>query len=209
MRCKNGVAVNYCEPYMRRRDPDCMVVADDRPTDKTPFADRFDVPYAELRRGVLNWLAEQDLVLLPFHAGGPRCGYESLLVAPKNAAFFAAGLASLQSMIPAGQLRTGFQPRVIIYLAPPFRHSHCEGRQVVVHHRGDDLHEMLAMNLYPGPSAKKGIYGALLTIGEQEGWVTLHGSTVEVVTPYDNIVTIMHEGASGGGKSEMLEYAQP
>jgi hypothetical protein len=28
-----------------------------------------------------------------------------------------------------------------------------------------------------------------------------------VVTPYDNVVTIMHEGASGGGKSEMLEYA--
>ena len=65
---------------------------------------------------------------------------------------------------------------------------------------------MYALNLYPGPSAKKGIYGALINIGEQEGWTTLHGSTVEVVTPYDNIVTIMHEGASGGGKSEMLEY---
>ncbi len=26
-----------------------------------------------------------------------------------------------------------------------------------------------------------------------------------VVTPYDNILTIMHEGASGGGKSEMIE----
>ena len=63
-----------------------------------------------------------------------------------------------------------------------------------------------SLNLYPGPSAKKGIYGVLINIGEQEDWTTLHGSTVEVVTPYDNIVTIMHEGASGGGKSEMLEY---
>ncbi len=27
------------------------------------------------------------------------------------------------------------------------------------------------------------------------------------MTPYDNVVTIMHEGASGGGKSEMLEHA--
>jgi hypothetical protein len=26
-----------------------------------------------------------------------------------------------------------------------------------------------------------------------------------VITPYDNIITIMHEGASGGGKSEMIE----
>ncbi|MEN0111074.1 MAG: DUF4914 family protein, partial [Planctomycetota bacterium] len=31
-------------------------------------------------------------------------------------------------------------------------------------------------------------------------------STVEVVTPYENATVIMHEGASGGGKSEMLEY---
>ncbi|MEW5867406.1 MAG: DUF4914 family protein, partial [Bacillota bacterium] len=33
-RVRNGVAANYVEPYMRRRDPDCMVIADDLPTDK-------------------------------------------------------------------------------------------------------------------------------------------------------------------------------
>jgi len=27
-----------------------------------------------------------------------------------------------------------------------------------------------------------------------------------VITPYENRVTFMHEGASGGGKSEMLEH---
>jgi hypothetical protein len=59
--------------------------------------------------------------------------------------------------------------------------------------------------LYPGPSAKKGTYGVLIHQGEQEGWITAHASTVQVVTPYDNMVTILHEGASGGGKSEMLE----
>jgi len=64
---------------------------------------------------------------------------------------------------------------------------------------------MFAYNLYPGPSAKKGIYGVLINLGEDEGWVTAHCSTVQVVTPYDNTITIMHEGASGGGKSEMLE----
>ena len=58
---------------------------------------------------------------------------------------------------------------------------------------------------YPGPSAKKGIYGVLINIGELEDWVTVHASTVKVTTPYDNTVTIMHEGASGGGKSEMIE----
>jgi len=46
----------------------------------------------------------------------------------------------------------------------------------------------------------------LLNIGEDDSQVTLHGSTVQVVTPYDNVTTFMHEGASGAGKSEMLEY---
>ena len=65
---------------------------------------------------------------------------------------------------------------------------------------------MFSYNLYPGPSAKKGVYGMLLDLGEQEQWVTLHASVVRVVTPYDNKVTIIHEGATGGGKSEMLEH---
>jgi hypothetical protein len=73
--------------------------------------------------------------------------------------------------------------------------------------RRDGLHELFSYNLYPGPSAKKGIYGVLLGLREREGWVTNHCSTVQVITPYDNVVTIMHEGASGGGKSEMLEQA--
>jgi hypothetical protein len=105
------------------------------------------------------------------------------------------------------RLPDDFKPRAIIYVAPPFRHTHCGGRQVVVHNRVNGLHEIFSLNLYPGPSAKKGVYGVLLNIGEDEGWITVHGSTVEVVTPYDNILTLMHEGASGSGKSEMLEYA--
>jgi hypothetical protein len=75
---------------------------------------------------------------------------------------------------------------------------------MVVHNRRN-RHELFSYNLYPGPSAKKGIYGVLLALGEREQWVTAHCSTVQVVTPYENKITIMHEGASGGGKSEMLE----
>jgi hypothetical protein len=30
---------------------------------------------------------------------------------------------------------------------------------------------------------------------------------VQVITPYDNVVTITHEGASGSGKSAMREQA--
>ena len=31
IRCKNGAAVNFMEDYMRRRDPNCMVIGDDLP----------------------------------------------------------------------------------------------------------------------------------------------------------------------------------
>jgi hypothetical protein len=60
--------------------------------------------------------------------------------------------------------------------------------------------------LYPGPSAKKGLYGVLLTQGEKENWTTAHCSVVQSVSPYDNITTFMHEGASGGGKSELHQH---
>ena len=90
-------------------------------------------------------------------------------------------------------------------MAPPFRHTHFNGKQVVVHNRTPGLHEVFSYNLYPGPSAKKGVYAMLLDLGEADGWVTLHASTVKIITPYENVLTIMHEGASGGGKSEMLE----
>jgi hypothetical protein len=200
------LGVNYTESYMRRRDPDCMVIADEQPTDKTRFGERFGRPFEAARCDIMAWLAQQQLLLVPFFAGGAELGYEALLVAPANAAFFAAGLADLQQMVAPEQWQNGFTPRAVIYLAPPFRHTLCDGRQVVVHNRVNGLHEVFSLNLYPGPSAKKGVYGLLLTIGEAEGWLTAHGSTVQVVTPYDNVLTIMHEGASGGGKSEMLEY---
>jgi hypothetical protein len=203
-RCKNGLAINYPDPRMRRRDPDCLVVADDLPTDKDRFADRYGAPFAPLRRMTLDWMERQELIVLPLYTGGKDLGYPTLLVAPANAAFFVGALADLQET--AGpDVALDFQPQAIIYLAPPFRHTHFQGSQAVVHHRLPGLHEIFAYNLYPGPSAKKGTYGVLIHQGEQEGWITAHASTVQVVTPYDNVVTILHEGASGGGKSEMLE----
>lgn len=204
-RCRNGAVVNYTDPYMRRRDPDCMVIADEGQTDKQRYKDRYGVEFDSLRADTFAWLENQDLILMPFMAGGKELGYPALLVAPDNAGFFAGGLADLQGFIPGSEIEEGFTPRAVIYLAPTFRHTHFDGRQMVVHSRLDQVYELFSYNLYPGPSAKKGVYGVLLTIGEAEGWVTVHGSTVRVITPYDNVFTIMHEGASGGGKSEMIE----
>ncbi len=205
-RVRNGIAANYLEPYMRRRDPDCMLIADENPSDKQRFDDRFGKPFGPVRDESFDWLASQDLVLFPFISGQAGIGIDSVAVAPANAGFFAFGLALLQGNIAPEDLPETFSPKAVIYVVPPFRHTHFEGRQVVVHNRRPDLHELFSYNLYPGPSAKKGVYGMLIALGEREGWVTAHCSTVRAVTPYDNEVVFMHEGASGGGKSEMLEY---
>lgn len=206
VRCKNGLAVNYTEKYMRRRDPDCMVIGDEEETDKVHFRDAFNMSFDEVRLETFEWLKKQRLAVLPIMVGGKETGYYGLLIAPENAGFFIGGLADLQGVLSPEEIPADFHPKTIIYLAPPFRHTHFQGKQIVVHNRIGALHEIFSYNLYPGPSAKKGIYGVLLQIGEKEGWLTLHGSTVQVVTPYENITTILHEGASGGGKSEMLEY---
>lgn len=203
VRCKNGVTVNYPEDYMRRRDPDCMRISDDLPTDKPRYRDVFGSEFDPVRQETLDWLATQDLIVVPFRAGGPRYGYLSVAIIPANAAFFAVGLVDLQGFVNLDDVEA-YEPRSIIYVAPPFRHTHFNGRQVVVHNRSKTLHEVWAYNLYPGPSAKKGVFSVLLDIGEQEGWITAHASTVRVTTPYDNETVIMHEGASGGGKSEMV-----
>lgn len=206
-RARNGIVVNYPEPYMRRRDPDSMVISDDFPTNKPTFQARFGYDFAQLRAETFAWLKTQPLAMFGFIAGKKGMGGDSLAIIPANTGFFGLGLAYLQGIIAYHDLPADFHPTSIIYVAPPFRHTHFAGKQVVVHNRGETLHELFSYNLYPGPSAKKGVYGVLIGQGEREGWVTAHCSTVQVITPYDNRVVIMHEGASGGGKSEMLEVA--
>ena len=210
-RVNNGIAANYIEPYMRRRDPDCMVIGDNRPTDKPTFEGRFGQSFDPLREDTLEWLATQPLAAFPFNAGMAGKGLDSLVVAPDNAGFFALGLALLQGMISPKDIDPDFYPKAVIYVAPPYRHTHFDGKQVVVHNRKEDMHELFSYNLYPGPSAKKGIYGVLINLGEEQNWITMHCSTVQVVTPYETKAVISHEGASGGGKSEMLEqvHRQP
>ena len=205
VRCKNGPVVNFMEDYMRRRDPDCMRVGDDLPTDKPRFNEVYGYDFAKLRKETMDWLSEQQLIVLPFHAGGKYYGYDSLMICPVNAAFFALSLANMQGFVSIDDVHEGYTPRAIIYVAPPFRHTHFEGKQVVVHSRSDKLHEVFSYNLYPGPSAKKGVFSMLLDIGENEGWITNHASAAMLESPYENEVVFMHEGASGGGKSEMLE----
>ena len=208
-RVRNGIAANYLEPYMRRRDPDCMLIGDEGETDKPKYIDRFGEPFEKVRQETFAWLKTQDLCVLFFNAGSGQRALPGLAICPANAGFFALGLAMLQGIVPLSEIMQqgeAYNHKAIVYIAPPFRHTHFDRKQVVIHHRREGLHELFSYNLYPGPSAKKGVYGMLLTLGERERFVTAHCSTVRVVTPYDNAVVFMHEGASGGGKSEMLEH---
>lgn len=89
VRCKNGASVNFTEDYMRRREPDCMRIADDKPTDKKRFADVYGYKFDKLRRETMDWFKTQELILMPFNSGGNQYGYGSMLVCPKQCAFFA------------------------------------------------------------------------------------------------------------------------
>lgn len=201
----NGISANYTEAYMRRRDPDTMLIGDNLPSDKERFSENMGYDFDHLRKETIDWLQSQDLAAFFYFAGRNNIGSGGIAIVPANAGFFAMGLAMLQQIIPVDEISETFSIESAIYVAPTFRHTHFNGRQIVVHKRSEGLHEIFSYNLYPGPSAKKGLYGALLTKGENEGWTTAHCSTVQVVSPYDNITTFMHEGASGGGKSEMLQ----
>jgi hypothetical protein len=206
-KARNGLAINFPDPAMRRRDPEAMVIGDRLPTDKPTYEERFGEGFEKMRQATLNWLKKQELVAMPFYAGTDALGYGSMLIVPLQAAFFAAAVGDLQGMIPRSKVPADFKVTGgVLFVAPPFRHTHFGGRQVVVHERLETHQQIFAYNLYPGPSAKKGVYSMLLDKGEREGWTTNHCAAVAVVTPYENQLILMHEGASGGGKSEMTEH---
>ena len=71
---KNGVVVNYTDPYMRKREPNCLYIADDKPTDKPRFKDKFGYDFSILKNDTFDWLANQDLIIMPFMSGDNKYG---------------------------------------------------------------------------------------------------------------------------------------
>ena len=62
--------------------------------------------------------AGQDLVVVPFKAGGLSFGYPSLAIMPANAAFFALTLVDLQGWVTFEELGP-YTPRSILYVTAP------------------------------------------------------------------------------------------
>ena len=94
-RCNNGAVVNYEDVYMRRRDPDCLVVADQGETDKPRYGELYGEDFEPIRKETFDWFKGEELIVMPFMSGSDDLGYPSLLIAPMNAGFFAAALADL------------------------------------------------------------------------------------------------------------------
>ena len=65
----NGISANYTDAYMRRRDPDTMAIADNLPSDKTRFKDKFGYEFESLKTETFNWLKEQELAVFFYFAG--------------------------------------------------------------------------------------------------------------------------------------------
>ncbi len=132
-RVSNGVSANYTDPYMRRRDPDTMAIADDEPTDKETFKTKFGYEFDNLKKETFDWLKSQDLAVFFYFAGREGIGVSGMAIAPANAGFFAMGLAMLQVIMPVSELPENMELDSIIYVAPTFRHTHFNGKQIVVH----------------------------------------------------------------------------
>ncbi len=64
-KCKNGIVVNYMEDYMRRRDPNSMLIADKNPTDKPRYEDVYHKDFEILRMDTFDWLKNQELIFFP------------------------------------------------------------------------------------------------------------------------------------------------
>lgn len=71
---KNGISANYTEAYMRRRDPNTMVIADNGPTDKKRFSDKYGYDFQDLKKQTYEWLQSQDLVVFFYFAGREEIG---------------------------------------------------------------------------------------------------------------------------------------
>jgi len=100
----NGIAVNYTEAYMRRRDPNTMAISDDKPTDKIRFKEKYGYEFGDIKTETLEWLKNQELAVFFYLAGLKKLGVGGMAIAPANAGFFAGGLADLQGFIPKSEL---------------------------------------------------------------------------------------------------------
>jgi hypothetical protein len=60
-------------------------------------------------------------------------------------------------MLTTNEIPDGFSPKIVVYIVPPLRHTHFDGRQVVIHNRQDLICEVFCFNLVLAPSPDTGL----------------------------------------------------
>jgi hypothetical protein len=141
--------VTYPEPYMRLRDPESLIITDEKATVQMQFKGRFCIDFEAVRRQTFDWLKAQELCVFPFLASDAQKPVEALAICPANAGFFALRLAQQYGLLNPENVPEHFAPTAIVYVAPPFRHTHFAGKQVVAHNRQEPQFEVLAYSLFP------------------------------------------------------------
>ena len=127
--------------------------------DKERFIDKFGYDFDSLRKETINWLQSQDLAGYSFTLPDViKIGSGGIAIAPANAGFLQWDFRCSNAHYPVKDLPLDFSIDSVFTL-PTFRHTHFNGKQIVVHKRSENLHEIFSYNLYPGPSAKKDCMG--------------------------------------------------
>lgn len=203
----SGPIINFPEPYMRARDPKATVVTERWPvTTQTPYREAIpNYSYDHVNRVAHEWLMRNKPIAVPlrFFSDTPLAK-SGVAIMPENCAYFGYMLAILQKALTEGELPEGHDGSFVMLVAPPLRQAFCDGKQVVIHDKGEGWHSILATCLYPGPSGKKGGYAYGLDQVVGTGGTILHSSAVRLALPDGSFVGVNHEGASGSGKSEWI-----
>ena len=107
------------EDYMRRRDPNSMVISDEFPTDKPRFQERFGYSFSKVRQETMDWLSEQRVIMLPFKAGDPAQGMTVCSFARRTRHSSRWRLPTCRGFVAIQDIPENYTPRAIIYVARP------------------------------------------------------------------------------------------
>jgi hypothetical protein len=151
-RISSGITIHYSEPYVHRLDCEYVAIVDEGPRRSNRFRDRFGIDFPSLREMAFDWLKSQALIAFPFQSVEGDTPIDAIAICPANAAFFALGLAMLHGILPPDRVAEDFFPHQVLYVAPPFRHTHFKGKPIVVENAGESVCEWFRFNLYPDPS---------------------------------------------------------
>ena len=182
----------------------CASGTRDKPTDKPRFQDVYGYDFNTLKVDTYKWLARQELILVPFMAGGYEYGYQALLVCPVTRLSLRLRCLSCRPSSAPRTFTTSSPVPSCMWLLPSVTLTSTASR--CAYTTGwTTATRSLPTTCIPAPPPRRAFTAFCWTLASRRARVTAHASAAKIVTPYENEMVMMHEGASGGGKSELLQ----